>query len=88
MQLEEGIWKYFSGRERMDVGGVNGHALVQLKEGIWKYFNGHERMGASGIGTTCSSAAREGNLEVLQWARENGCEWDGTCALVQLEEGI
>ncbi len=30
---------------------------------------------------TCASAARGGHLEVLQWARANGCPWDEkTCA--------
>jgi hypothetical protein len=24
----------------------------------------------------CEGAAAGGHLEVLQWARENGCEWD------------
>ena len=29
----------------------------------------------------CSMIALEGHLEVLKWARENGCEWDYlTCA--------
>ena len=29
----------------------------------------------------CAWIARPGNLEVLQWARENGCAWDShTCA--------
>jgi phosphoserine aminotransferase len=30
---------------------------------------------------TCSYAAENGNLEVLKWARENGCEWESnTCS--------
>ena len=30
---------------------------------------------------TCAHAAAGGHLEVLQWARENGCPWDWkTCA--------
>jgi hypothetical protein len=29
----------------------------------------------------CAYAAREGHLELLKWARENGCDWDSrTCA--------
>jgi hypothetical protein len=29
----------------------------------------------------CKEVASLGHLEVLKWARENGCEWDsGTCA--------
>jgi hypothetical protein len=32
---------------------------------------------------TCSRAAEGGHLEVLQWARDNGCPWDAmTCELV------
>ena len=27
-------------------------------------------------GWTCSKAARGGHLEVLKWARANGCPWD------------
>ena len=30
---------------------------------------------------TCAAAASQGHLEVLKWARDNGCEWDSlTCA--------
>ena len=25
---------------------------------------------------TCAHAARGGHLEVLKWARDNGCPWD------------
>jgi hypothetical protein len=33
------------------------------------------------IKNVCNYAARRGHLEVLQWARENGCHWDKwTCA--------
>jgi hypothetical protein len=29
---------------------------------------------------TCSGAAKGGHLNILQWARANGCPWDeGTC---------
>ena len=31
--------------------------------------------------TTCAFAAKEGQLEVLQWLRRNGCPWDQfTCS--------
>ena len=34
-----------------------------------------------GRGETCANAAHGGHLEVLKWARENDCPWDGrTCA--------
>jgi hypothetical protein len=26
--------------------------------------------------STCTFAAKDGQLEVLQWARANGCPWD------------
>jgi len=29
-----------------------------------------------GRGRTCANAAKGGHLEVLKWARENGCPWD------------
>ena len=29
-----------------------------------------------GMWTTCRFAVREGNLDCLIWARENGCPWD------------
>ena len=29
------------------------------------------------VGRVYASAAKEGRLEVLQWARANGCAWDG-----------
>ena len=29
---------------------------------------------------TCAFAAEDGHLEILKWARANGCPWDeGTC---------
>jgi hypothetical protein len=29
----------------------------------------------------CAAAAQHGHLEVLQWVRANGCDWDiGMCA--------
>jgi hypothetical protein len=35
-----------------------------------------------GIRGTCYHIARHGPLEVLQWAREHGCEWDeDTCMM-------
>ena len=43
---------------------------------IWKCSNGLETMDVNGIVDTCAYAAENGHLEVLQWARNNGCEWD------------
>jgi hypothetical protein len=33
-------------------------------------------MGALGMNWTCAYAALNGHLEVLKWARLNGCPWD------------
>ena len=34
---------------------------------------------------TCSNVARNGHLEVLKWARKNGCPWDEwTCTYAAL----
>ena len=30
---------------------------------------------------TCNYAAKNGHLEVLKWARQNGCDWNSnTCS--------
>ena len=51
------------------------------KMDIWKCFSGLDIMDANGIANTCANAAFNGHLEVLKWARKNGCEWDSdTCA--------
>ena len=35
---------------------------------------------------TCAYAAEGGHLEVLKWARENGCPWDEyTCELQKVD---
>ena len=48
-------------------------SMHELK--IWAYVN------RGNLRTVCAIAAEEGNLPVLQMARENGCEWDeSTCA--------
>ena len=33
-------------------------------------------MDATGMESTCARAAASGRLDVLQYARENGCPWD------------
>ena len=53
----------------------------QQEEATWRCFSGPTRMAAPGIVDTCARAAEGGHLEVLQWARQNGCPWDAdTCA--------
>lgn len=36
---------------------------------------------------TCIEAARAGHLEVLVWARENGCDWDASTCSAAAENG-
>ena len=48
---------------------------------LWRCYSGREPMVAIGIVGTCRTAAGGGHLEVLQWARTNGCDWDSsTCS--------
>ena len=44
--------------------------------GIWKCSSGPGIMDANGIAKYVQNAASNGNLEMIQWARNNGCEWD------------
>ena len=45
------------------------------------FFNLPRRGQGEWNSSTCSSAAKNGHLDVLKWARENGCEWDSwTCS--------
>ena len=36
---------------------------------------------------TCAYAAQNGHLEVLQWARQNGCEWTSLTCTYAAENG-
>ena len=36
---------------------------------------------------TCNGAAFSGHLEVLKWARENGCEWNSSTCSHAIREG-
>ncbi|CAB9521857.1 ankyrin repeat protein [Seminavis robusta] len=39
-------------------------------------------MAVHGIVDTCAFAAGHGQLEILKWARENGCPWnEDTCEM-------
>ena len=50
---------------------------------------GQEKMDVHGIGQHVSHAAENGHLEVLQWARKNGCEWNsGVCMRMLLKMDI
>ena len=54
---------------------------MPLRAGTWRCCSGRGRTGASETWNICAHAAKGGHLEVLRWARENGCEWDRwTCS--------
>jgi len=36
---------------------------------------------------TCYTAAQAGHLHIIQWARENGCEWDDETCKAAVESG-
>ena len=38
--------------------------------------------------TTCSSAAEHGHLHILQWVRENKCQWDKMTCVAAVEGGF
>ena len=52
------------------------HALRQLKGGTSQCCRGRVPTDARGDSSTCIAAAEYGHLEVLQWARANGCPED------------
>ena len=37
---------------------------------------GRDFRGGVGVGVPCYAAVSGGHLEILQWARANGCPWD------------
>lgn len=47
-------------------------------------FSGEDRMMKRGI---CYIAAQAGHLHIIQWARENGCEWNDETCKVAVESG-
>jgi len=74
LQLVVGISPSSNGRERIDVPGTAVLVPMQLVVGISPSSNGRERMDVPGA-VVLSAAAKGGHLSVLQWARENGCDW-------------
>jgi hypothetical protein len=45
------------------------------------------RLGKAVDELTCTDAAQGGHLEVLQWARANGCPWDETLVNIAAQNG-
>ena len=77
---QKGLLACSNGPARMAAPGMSGPVPRQQKEATWRCFNGPTRMAAPGMKHLCM-AAGGGHLEVLQWARQNGCPWDEqTCA--------
>ena len=64
-----GIWKCFNGPEIMDVIGILIHAHMRQKMERSIPLRG---IVAGGFESLCDTNPR--HLEVLQWARENGCD--------------
>jgi hypothetical protein len=65
-------------RKRVPVG----RARSQRRKGTSRCCSGRAQTGTRG---TCAVAAQKGHLEVLQWARANGCPWDKeTCRLAAM----
>jgi hypothetical protein len=62
-------WGCCSGPWSKGVLGEPRHALQQLDVATWRLCSGQGRMAVTGMGAICTVAAREGHLEVLEWAR-------------------
>ena len=84
--FEANVLPGLSVRELFALAGVNRacrRALAKV-EGMKWMRSGEERWNQGRHRVkydACRFAALDGNLDVLQWAREHGCEWDeGTCA--------
>ena len=64
-------------RERLPVGRVDLRRAAAAA--TWRCCSGRARTAAPWDEKTCADAAEGGHLEVLQWARANGCPWsEGT----------
>jgi hypothetical protein len=78
-----GRWPRCSGRGQSTTAGPRrqtNHALSRLRRrreaGTFTCCNGSGQTVATGTQTRgCYAVARGGHLDVLQWARTNGCDW-------------
>jgi hypothetical protein len=85
LPLRVGTLRFFSGRERMAARGANIHVLMLLVMATWRSISGREPTAARGMNEPAPplllKAAHNGQLEILQWARANGCPWNEyTCS--------
>jgi hypothetical protein len=75
-QQEEATWRCCSGHAPTAAPGTELPVWRQQKEATWRCCSGHAPTAAPGTSGPVPSAAEGGHLEVLQWARANGCPWD------------
>ena len=82
------IWKYC---KRARDNGCRWDTLDLLLRCLERSFRStyqwaQDRMGVNGMNRTCNYAADNRHLEVLQWARDNGCYWNIlTCSYARIE---
>jgi len=62
------IWSSFARWRIFDEARIGGH--VEVVEWLWQVCSDNDKS------KICFSAANEGHLELLKWARERGCSWD------------
>ena len=87
-RLREATWRCFSGRVRTGARGTRRRANTRRGEATWRCCSGRVRTGARGTRRTCENAAGGGHLEVLKWARENGCPFTWRCCSGRVRTGV
>ena len=83
----EAIWMCCSGPGQTDVRGMKARAEPLPVEAIWMCCSGPGQTDALGMKARVCFAAHGGHLEVLQWARANGCPWDETTCEAAVARG-
>ncbi len=79
MLPKEATWNCCSGRNHAAVPGMKGHVGAQRKAAIWNSCSEPVRK-VPGMNQHVQKLP-EGHLEILKWARSQGCPWNGlTCA--------
>ncbi|CAN0085924.1 unnamed protein product, partial [Ectocarpus sp. 12 AP-2014] len=83
------ILKSLNGQETTGASGVRRPCMERFTTGILRSFNGQETTDAPGTRrpATCNLAANNEHLEVLQWARSNGCPWNSLTCTKAVEGG-
>ena len=71
MQQIMDIWKFLSGQDPKGVRGTKKFVGMQQAVDIWKYLSGQDPKVVRGMEILV--CMRNGQLEVLKWARNNGC---------------